>query len=290
MVPRKSVQHAVPLVVAILAACSDSTGPEGEGRILGILQIEPEVVPYAATEVVVEGPIRWSVPPESYWTFPPEVIEAPRTAAVGEPFDVIAYTVGPNGCWSAAGLDVAESGRLIDLTPWDRHSGAEACTMIFGYLGHPTTLTLGEVGEWTIRVQGRRVRGDGSLDDSVTAERTVLVVEDYAADPQLEITLGIGEEINVNGLLGIAFAEVTEDSRCATDVVCVWEGNAAVVLGLTLGSGPSHPFALNTTLEPHSAEHGSHRVTLVEVLPAPVSSTPIPPASYQARLLIERVP
>jgi hypothetical protein len=228
------------------------------------------------------------VPPASDWNFPPEVIEAPRTAIVGKPFEISAYTVGPNGCWSADGLEVVESGRVIELTPWDRNSGAEACTMIFGYLAHPATLTLDAVGEWTLRVRGRRVRGTESVDDAVTAERTILVVADHLATPQIEVTLEVGEEIRVNGIFGVVFSAVSEDSRCAVDVVCVWEGNAAVSLGLTVGTGPTHLLALNTALEPQAAEHGEYHVTLLEVLPAPLSTSPIPPGSYRVRILIER--
>ncbi|MEX1258324.1 MAG: hypothetical protein WEG36_11965 [Gemmatimonadota bacterium] len=295
MAPRVLAQRIPPLVVALLAACSDSTGPDGTGRTLGILQLEATVAatsgtPAGEAEAGGEDPIRWSIPPRDFSRFPPEVIAAPRTAIVGERFEVTAYTVGPNGCWSADGMDVSESGRVIEITPWDRHSGGEACTMIFGYLGHPTTLTLDEVGEWTLRMRGRRVRGDGSLDDSVTADRTVLVIEDHDSDPPVEVTLPVSEEVSVDGVFGVAFVQVAEDSRCATDVVCVWEGNAAIVLGLTLGSGPTHSFTVNTAFEPDAAEHGGYRVTLLEVLPAPVSTAPIPPGSYRARLLVEKLP
>jgi hypothetical protein len=233
-----------------------------------------------------ESPVRWSLPPGDFST-PPEVLDAPGVAVVGVPFDVVVYTVGPNGCWSADGIDVEVVGRVVELTPWDLHSGAEACTMIFGYLGHPTTLTLVEPGVWTLRVRGRRVRGDGSLDDTVTAERTLVVSEDPNAQ---ELTLAVGEDALVDGIFGVVFTEVAEDSRCALDVVCVWEGNAAVVLGLTMGTGPTVPFTLNTALEPHSAVHGPYRVTLIDVLPAPLSSSSIPPGSYRARLLVERNP
>jgi hypothetical protein len=187
-------------------------------------------------------------------------------------------------------MDVATIGRVVELTPWDRLSGAEACTQALGYLAHSATLTLNQVGEWTLLVRGRRVRGDGTVDDTVTAERTVVVVQDADAVGPLEVTLGFGKEVAVDGIFRVGFFQLVEDSRCPTDVVCVWEGNAAVGVGLTLGTGPTYPFTLNTTLEPGAVEHGGWRVTLVDVLPAPVSTQPIPPQAYRARLRIQRIP
>jgi hypothetical protein len=71
--------------------------------------------------------------------------------------------------------------------------------------------------------------------------------------------------------------------------VCVWQGNAAVVLGLTLGDGPTALTTVNTGVDPQSAVHGSYRVTLVGLMPAPVSTSPIDRDDYEAILRVERV-
>jgi hypothetical protein len=43
-----------------------------------------------------------------------------------------------------------------------------------------------------------------------------------------EFSLRIGESAGINGeALRIKFVEVTEDSRCPTGVVCVWEGRVS---------------------------------------------------------------
>ena len=255
---RRVLTPAIAAVaIAGLSACSQTTGPDGSWRALGIIQ------------------------PESN-----RVIDAPDTVVVDQAFQVTVETIGPNGCWSADGLDSTESGRVIELTPWDRHSGADFCTLALGFLPHPLGLALDEVGEWTIRVTGRQF---GGADDLATVERTVFVRSPYSSEQPFEVVLAIGEEILVDGIFRLLFFDVSEDSRCAVDVVCVWEGNAEVMVGLTLGTGPTVPFTLNTSLEPGEAEHGSYRVSLLELSPEPRSDAPIDPGNYRARLRIEAV-
>jgi hypothetical protein len=161
--------------------------------------------------------------------------------------------------------------------------------LALAFLPHALGLTLDETGEWTIRVTGRQFGGNEGADDLVTAEHTVFVRFPYSSEQPFEVVLAIGEEILVDGIFRLLFSDVSGDSRCAVDVVCVWEGNAEVVVGLTLGTGPTVPFTLNTSLEPGEAEHGNYRVSLLELSPETRSDAPIDRGSYRARLRIEAV-
>ena len=50
-----------------------------------------------------------------------------------------------------------------------------------------------------------------------------------------EFTLKIGQTANISGEnLSIKFIDVTADSRCASDVECVWAGEVKVLLGITV--------------------------------------------------------
>lgn len=50
--------------------------------------------------------------------------------------------------------------------------------------------------------------------------------------------LAIGESARVAGeSLEIVFVAVTEDSRCARDVTCIWEGRVVAAVEITLGGG-----------------------------------------------------
>jgi hypothetical protein len=103
-----------------------------------------------------------------------------------------------------------------------------------------------------------------------------------------ELTLRHGEEKRVEGtVLRVGFARVVEDSRCPIDAICVWQGNAAVEIGVAAGMGPSDPLRLNTTLDPKSAEHLGVRFTLLEVQPAPRAAVPTEAKDYSIRLRLE---
>jgi hypothetical protein len=102
------------------------------------------------------------------------------------------------------------------------------------------------------------------------------------------VTLQFGDDRVVEGTtLRMTFASVLEDSRCPSDVVCVWEGNAKVEVGIGVGMGPTHALQLNTTVDPRSVEWNGILVTLLEVSPYPASTEPIPATEYAVRLRLE---
>ena len=106
----------------------------------------------------------------------------------------------------------------------------------------------------------------------------------------IEVTLTYGEDRVIPGtVLRMTFASVVEDSRCPSDVVCVWEGNATVEVGIGAGTGPTFPLQLNTSLDPRSVEWNDVLVTLLALTPDPVSDSAIPAADYAVTLRLEPV-
>ncbi len=175
------VASALALSVGVLAGCGDASGPSAGRRQLGILQLEgyKTAVSLSESALLSESPVnrgvRWDREPSDD-DLVPEVLVAPDTVAVGESFDVTVHTIGPNGCWRPDGQEARESAGMVELTPYDAHSGARACTEQLGYLPHTSTLTLDSAGDWVIRVSGRRARhGDSSWEVPVTAEKTIVV-------------------------------------------------------------------------------------------------------------------
>jgi hypothetical protein len=103
-----------------------------------------------------------------------------------------------------------------------------------------------------------------------------------------EVVLRYGEERRVDGtVLRVSFGSVLEDSRCPVDVTCVWAGNAKVEIGIAMGTGPTHPLQLNSTVEPRSAVWNGVGVTLLEVKPEARSTRSIPTGEYLVRLRVE---
>jgi hypothetical protein len=99
-----------------------------------------------------------------------------------------------------------------------------------------------------------------------------------------EVDVPIGEEVALPGsIVRLAFTAVTGDSRCPLGVVCVWEGDAAVSIALTAGTGPTQPFELHSALDPRFVDFAGVRVTLVGLSPYPREGESIDPDDYVAR-------
>ena len=164
------------LAVAVAAGgCSEAMAPPESSRQLGVLQYEGLGLLNGPTVADPHHPIRWSIEPGEYVTYAPNAIEAPDTVDAGASFRVSVHTIGPNGCWRAAGMDVARSGRTVEFTPWDEDSGAQVCTQILSVLRHGAPMALSEKGEWTLRARGRLVRRGEAPEMPVTVERTIVV-------------------------------------------------------------------------------------------------------------------
>ncbi len=99
--------------------------------------------------------------------------------------------------------------------------------------------------------------------------------------------LAPGESTLVEGALDVRFDRVTNDSRCATDVVCITGGDATVHVTVKAGPGrgPERQFELHTgpDRQPSQVEVGSNRVlSLLALEPLPRSTEPIAPEAYRA--------
>ena len=100
---------------------------------------------------------------------------------------------------------------------------------------------------------------------------------------QFEIV--IGQEARVEGTaIVLRFGGVANDSRCPSDVQCVWAGNAVVGLSLREGEGPATDAALNTTLDPKITKFGGYTVKLVDLKPVPNTGKAISGGEYVATL------
>jgi hypothetical protein len=106
-----------------------------------------------------------------------------------------------------------------------------------------------------------------------------------------EFTLAPGQTAAVAGTsLRVTFEAVRDDSRCPTDVTCIWEGDATVVLKVKDG-GDESSRELHTHQDgerSREAPAGEHTLTLVKLDPAPSSTRPIEASAYRATLKVAR--
>ncbi|MGH7460135.1 MAG: hypothetical protein ACREMA_03785 [Longimicrobiales bacterium] len=117
-------------------------------------------------------------------------------------------------------------------------------------------------------------------------------------DPASEsiVDVGIGQPFQLRpgttaqlpGGLLVGFKGVSSDSRCPSDVVCVWQGDASVRINATVGRMAWTPFDLHTGINPKDASFRDWQIRLVAVNPHPRSTAPIPPGDYTITLEVTR--
>jgi hypothetical protein len=89
--------------------------------------------------------------------------------------------------------------------------------------------------------------------------------------------------------LSIQVVAVPEDSRCPTDVVCAWAGNARISLALREGTS-AETADVNSTLQPRAVTRFGYEVELIDVRPGRLAGQPLPAEAYVIRLVARRAP
>ena len=104
-----------------------------------------------------------------------------------------------------------------------------------------------------------------------------------------ESVLATGQSVRVAGEgLEIAFVAVTEDSRCARDVTCIWEGRVVASVEVALGGAAQSLDLVQPGLSdyPASAAFQDYLFSFV-VEPYPeTAGVPIPEGEYRLRLTV----
>jgi len=101
--------------------------------------------------------------------------------------------------------------------------------------------------------------------------------------------IAANETVQVEGSdIAVKFINVTEDSRCPSDVTCIWAGQVTVEVGLTQGTTDLGRFALTLGADSSMAEHkvGAYLIKLTEVEPDPISTQTIEQSEYVATLIV----
>lgn len=112
---------------------------------------------------------------------------------------------------------------------------------------------------------------------------------DVTAEMGRPFSLGFGQTANVQAVdIEVKFSNVTEDSRCPFDVVCIWEGQVSILVDLQDSSGSLEHFIL--TLRGGSSEarlFGNYSIRLLDVQPYPVSTEQTSHSDYVATLVVD---
>lgn len=105
-----------------------------------------------------------------------------------------------------------------------------------------------------------------------------------------EFTLNLGQTGRTpDSSLVVSFADVPEDSRCAPDLVCVWEGFAKVRLSIASDEGDGEVIlSTNPTICCTADTLAPYRYQLIDLSPVPLSTEKNPDPT--ATLVIVRDP
>lgn len=90
--------------------------------------------------------------------------------------------------------------------------------------------------------------------------------------------------------LKVAFKSLLGDSRCPTNVICVWQGRADVEIQSTLGSATQIDTMtvggdINPS-DPDTTKAFGYKIRLVDVLPYPLAPDLTPAANYSVKVLV----
>lgn len=109
------------------------------------------------------------------------------------------------------------------------------------------------------------------------------------AEPDVAFSLPVGKTAGVAGsTTRLTFRQVSEDSRCPTNVVCVWEGDARIEL-LPVRDGTVGQAVILSLHTPNEAQVGDLFVRFVGLAPYPATPDPGSPRQYVAELVIRRL-
>ncbi|MBK6455885.1 MAG: hypothetical protein IPF87_07380 [Gemmatimonadetes bacterium] len=171
--------------VVALAACAgaETSAPTLDAqRTLAALQLESSAaLPTSLNERAHDSNVSW-IPPidanELRLLVPAQVIDVRDTVRAGQSVPIIVNTIGENGCWQSDGGSLTQRGDSAFIAAFDRHSGAQVCTMLWtDRLVHSFTTVFPKAGVGVIRVNGRRIKdAKPAYSLPVTAERTVVVI------------------------------------------------------------------------------------------------------------------
>jgi hypothetical protein len=110
---------------------------------------------------------------------------------------------------------------------------------------------------------------------------------DVAAEVDKPFTLKVGQSANVQPAdIDLTFVNVTEDSRCPSDVTCVWAGRVSIVVDVWASGNSSRLVLTLSGGQSEAKSLGSYSVKLTNVQPFPVSTKKISPSDHVATLML----
>lgn len=111
-----------------------------------------------------------------------------------------------------------------------------------------------------------------------------------AAEPGVAFSLPIGKTAAINGSgTRLTFRLVREDSRCPTDVTCVWAGDAKIEVTISRSGSSDDTRILSLTPPNNEVSSGDLQIRFVGLTPVPRQADGNAPRAYVAQLVVNRI-
>jgi hypothetical protein len=201
--------------------------------------------------------------------------------------DLILVTGLPSACYSFGAYELSRDDDTIrlEVTNVRPDNPDLMCAMVYGMVTTRIPLGLGIQPCSTYRV--------------IANGRTFLVpalgpnirCSDASPGTAVEAKAGVGDTVPIGSEgLALTFLAVSEDSRCPTDVVCIWAGRATILVHIQRNGLSFGDFSL--TLGEDAAipvvEREGYGIRLTVLEPHPISTRPTPSYQYVANLTVSK--
>jgi hypothetical protein len=142
-------------------------------------------------------------------------------------------------------------------------------------------------------IAGRALISAGALIAAsafVAAASSCATVEPViVAEPGVAFSLPVGKTVTINGNgTRITFRQVREDSRCPTDVTCVWAGDARIDVTISRNGSSDETGVLSLAAPNNVISSGDLQIRFVGLAPAPRHADGDAPRAYVAQLIVNR--
>jgi len=110
------------------------------------------------------------------------------------------------------------------------------------------------------------------------------------AELNSEFTLHINQSAEIKSEdITVTFLNVTSDSRCPSDVTCIWQGQAGIEVGVQKGEVESTlSLSIGGDSTPEESIFDAYLIQLVDISPYPISTKIIQPEEYTATIKITK--
>lgn len=104
-----------------------------------------------------------------------------------------------------------------------------------------------------------------------------------------EIILKFGDKavINSDGVI-VRFLSVTEDSRCPSDVTCVWQGKASVIINININGLDLGNYEFSTDGNKNIINVNEYHIQLTSIEPYPESSKGFEKSDYILKFIVSK--